>query len=90
MRCYLSTQLGRLCDAMGALGLSSSTIPFFTSTSGWDDYRITHVSNTGIDSTGPLYACKHSSYEGGLNWRPTVCRLAGVEGRWLRLAMAKT
>ena len=100
----LDTQIGRLMQALDELQLADSTLVFFSSDNGPEDYRIGNAANAGVGNTGPLRGRKRSMYEGGVrtfgllrwpgrvpagrvdessviagvDWLPTICRLAGV------------
>ena len=62
----LDTQVGRLLDALDALGLTNDTLIFFSSDNGPEDYRIGNAANAGVGSPGPLRARKRSMHEGGI------------------------
>ncbi|MEK0437136.1 MAG: Arylsulfatase [Verrucomicrobiota bacterium] len=62
----LDTQVGRLLDALDALGLTNDTLIFFSSDNGPEDYRVGNAANAGVGSPGPLRARKRSMHEGGI------------------------
>jgi len=72
----LDTQLGRLLEELGRLGLADDTVVVFSADNGPEDYRIGNAANAGVGSTGPLRARKRSLYEGGVR-TPLLVRWPG-------------
>jgi len=62
----LDTQVGRLLDELGKLGLANNTLVMFSSDNGPEDIHIRNAGHSGIGSAGPFRGRKRSLYEGGV------------------------
>ncbi len=59
-------QIGRLLDAIDALGLAEETIVVFTGDNGPEDLAVRNASHSAAGSAGPFRGRKRSLYEGGV------------------------
>ena len=72
----LDTQVGRLLDEVGKLGLADNMVVLFSSDNGPEDIHIKNAGYSGIGSAGPFRGRKRSLYEGGVRM-PFIARWPG-------------
>jgi len=72
----LDTQIGRLLDELGKLGLAENTVVFFSSDNGPEEIFIANAGHSGVGSPGPFRGRKRSLYEGGVRL-PFIVRWPG-------------
>jgi arylsulfatase A-like enzyme len=72
----IDRHVGRMLEALDALGLAKETLVMFSSDNGPEEMEITNAAHSAAGSPGPFRGRKRSLYDGGIRM-PFLARLPG-------------